>query len=126
MPNEQISIYYDGKCGLCSKEINYYKSIAPQNRFKWYDITIDAMPLKRAGIDPLIALKQLHAKDREGSWKVGVDAFLLIWNELKYWRLLALFIRLPGIYYLAKLAYRLFAVWRFRHLGYCQTSQKKD
>ena len=24
-------VFYDGKCGLCSKEINYYKRIAPKN-----------------------------------------------------------------------------------------------
>ena len=26
-------VFYDGKCGLCSKEINYYKKISPDNIF---------------------------------------------------------------------------------------------
>ena len=33
-----IKIFYDGKCGLCSKEINYYIKIAPKNVFDWFDI----------------------------------------------------------------------------------------
>ena len=24
-----VTVFYDGKCGLCSKEINHYKKIAP-------------------------------------------------------------------------------------------------
>ena len=32
-----ITVFNDGKCNLCSKEIFYYKSIA-DNKFKWIDI----------------------------------------------------------------------------------------
>ena len=28
-------VFYDGKCGLCSKEINYYKKVAPKNMVGW-------------------------------------------------------------------------------------------
>ena len=38
-PNRLITVFYDGKCGLCSKEINHYKKIAPQGIFNWQDIT---------------------------------------------------------------------------------------
>ena len=27
--NNLVTVFYDGKCGLCSKEINHYKKIAP-------------------------------------------------------------------------------------------------
>ena len=33
-----ITVYYDGKCKICSKEINYYKKIASKNIFNWVDI----------------------------------------------------------------------------------------
>ena len=33
-------VLYDGKCGLCNKEILYYQTIAPKGKFEWVDITI--------------------------------------------------------------------------------------
>ena len=39
-------VFYDGKCGLCNKEINYYKRIAPKNIFEWYDIASNPEKLK--------------------------------------------------------------------------------
>ena len=36
--NNMIKVLYDGKCGLCNKEINYYKKIANNKNFKWLDI----------------------------------------------------------------------------------------
>lgn len=45
-----ITVFYDGKCGLCSKEINYYRKIAPNDIFDWQDITKSADELKKEGI----------------------------------------------------------------------------
>ena len=41
-----ITIFYDGKCGLCSREINYYKKIAQVDKFQWLDIATNPAPLK--------------------------------------------------------------------------------
>ena len=39
MLNSMITVFYDGKCSLCSKEIKYYRNIAPVETFYWLDIT---------------------------------------------------------------------------------------
>ena len=49
-----IEVYFDGKCGLCSKEIAYYQSIAPSGIFVWMDIATDASPLEAHQILSLI------------------------------------------------------------------------
>jgi len=33
-----IEVFFDGKCGHCSKEIAYYQNIAPSGIFAWMDI----------------------------------------------------------------------------------------
>ena len=33
-----ITVLYDGKCGLCSREIGHYMKICPKNVFVWQDI----------------------------------------------------------------------------------------
>ena len=47
-----ITVFFDGKCGLCSKEISHYRKIAPDGIFIWQDITKSADDLKANGIIP--------------------------------------------------------------------------
>lgn len=121
-----ITIFYDGKCGLCAKEINYYRRIAPIGIFNWQDITESDDELKKEGISLSEGLRLLHAKDNQGRIHIGVDTFILIWKQLKWWRNLAFFVGLPIIYQVADFLYRYFANWRFKRLKHCQLAKKKD
>ena len=121
-----ITVFYDGKCGLCAKEINHYRKIAPDGIFDWQDVTESADALKKEGISLVQGLKLLHAKDEQGQMHIGVDAFILIWKQLKRWRILAVVISLPLIRYLANSAYHAFAHWRFKRLKHCQIAEKED
>ncbi|KUJ71497.1 thiol-disulfide oxidoreductase DCC family protein [Thiomicrospira sp. WB1] len=122
-----IKVFYDGKCGMCSKEIRHYQAVAPGGVFDWVDITtLSLRRLDDEGLDRVEGLKHLHAKDEAGQMLTGVDAFLLIWQELARWRLFAKIIRLPGIYALTKRIYRLFARWRFHRLSHCQMAVKAN
>lgn len=124
--NNMITIFYDGKCGLCAKEINYYRKIAPVGIFNWQDITESDDELKKEGISLSEGLRLLHAKDNQGRIHIGVDAFILIWKQLKWWRNLAFFVGLPIIYQVADFLYRYFANWRFKRLKHCQLAKKED
>lgn len=116
-----IKVFYDGKCGLCSKEINHYKNIAPENIFEWIDITeISEESLNKENLDTLSCLKLFHVKDNEGKFHTRVDAFIIIWSQLNKWKKLATIIKLPLIYGFAKIIYSLFAKWRFNRLTHCK------
>jgi predicted DCC family thiol-disulfide oxidoreductase YuxK len=113
-----ITVFYDGKCGLCRREIEHYMRIAPVGVFMWVDITVTPAPFTTLGYGVNDGLKALHAIDSEGIMHVAVDAFMLIWQQLPRWRMLAVFAKLPIIYPLAAWLYRIFAAWRFKKLGY--------
>ena len=115
-----ITVFYDGKCGLCSKEINYYRKIAPLGVFVWQDINQLKDQLAKEGLTLSEGLKILHVKDDKGKLHKGVAAFILIWQQLPAWRLLAIIIALPLIRQTANLAYQIFANWRFKRLDHCQ------
>jgi predicted DCC family thiol-disulfide oxidoreductase YuxK len=121
-----ITVFYDGKCSLCSKEINYYLKIAPVGIFCWQDITEYADDLKKEGISLSKGLKLLHARDEAGLVHVGVDAFILIWKQLKWWRALAVFVGLPIIRQIANILYHYFASWRFKRSNHCQVTEKQE
>ena len=117
-------VLFDGKCGLCNKEIRYYQSIAPKEKFKWVDITVPKNLARYPSIDLRNALMNLHVIEGENV-KSGVDAFIAIWSDLGYFKLLGLFVRLPIIYQFACIFYRLFANYRFKNLSHCQIADKQ-
>jgi predicted DCC family thiol-disulfide oxidoreductase YuxK len=121
-----ITVFYDGKCGLCQREIDYYKHIAPQDVFEWVDITVDASAIKKLGISYADGLKLLHAQDSRGKLHVGVDAFILIWRQIPRWRVLAFIVGAGFIRPFANIAYQAFAAWRFNRLAHCQIAIKAD
>merc|ERR1711997_1108967 len=122
-----VTVYYDGKCGLCSKEINHYKKIAPTGIFNWQDVTqVPPKILKSEGLTLADGLRLLHAKDKNGEVKVGVDAFILIWSQLNRWRLLAKIVSLPGIRQVAGVSYTFFANKRFDKLEHCQIAAREE
>jgi predicted DCC family thiol-disulfide oxidoreductase YuxK len=115
-----ITVFYDGKCGLCRREIDHYRRVAPEAVFLWVDITINAADLEKLGVSYADGLKQLHARDSEGKIHTGVDAFILLWQQMPRWRLLARIIALPIIRTVANKAYNRFAAWRVERLNHCQ------
>ena len=120
-----ITVFYDDKCSLCSREINFYKKIAPKARLNWLGISSSTKELKIAKIKRVDALMYLHVKDCKDNFHVGVDAFILIWRNLPYFKYINYFILLPGVYYLANLIYEKFAKYRFKNLEHCQIEFQK-
>ncbi len=120
-----ITVFYDGKCNLCSKEIFYYKSIADNNKFKWIDITENPEVLKLINVSQAEALMKLHVTDKNNNLYIGVDAFILIWKNLKFWKILSFLVSVPIIKQLSSFAYKKFASYRFSKLSHCQLSLKK-
>lgn len=121
-----ITVFYDGKCGLCSREINHYKKIAPQGIFNWQDVTQTTHRLNQSGIKLSDALKNLHCETADKKIYIGVDAFIVIWQQLKGWVYLSQLVSLPFIYQLVKIGYKIFAQWRFNQLSHCQVTLEQD
>ena len=121
-----LTVYYDGKCGLCSKEINYYKTIAPPACFIWIDITQEPEKIISKGFKLSDGLEQLHVKDENHHFYKGIDSFIMIWRKLPYWKYLAIIASLPIIKQLASLCYTIFAKWRFKRLKHCQAALNEN
>ena len=119
-----ITVFYDGACGLCAREIKYYQKIAPAGRFSWVDISADASTLEVQGITQEEGLKNLHVQDDAGTLHKGVEAFICIWRGLPYFKALAFVAGLPVIKQVLKLGYRGFAHWRYQRQQACALPRK--
>ncbi len=121
-----ISVFFDGKCNLCSKEINYYQRIAPKNTFNWVDITKTPGELDKFEIKLSDGLRLMHVADSRGNIFTGVDAFIIMWKQIKYWKFLGLFISLPIVKQIANLLYQYFADWRFNRYEHCLIAEENE
>jgi len=121
-----ISVFFDGKCNLCSKEINYYRRLAPKNTFNWVDITKTPGELDRFEIKLSDGLRLMHVADSRGNIFTGVDAFIIMWKQIKYWKFLGLFVSLPIVKQIANLLYQYFADWRFNRYEHCLIAQENE
>ena len=119
-----LTVYYDGKCGLCRREIEYYKRVAPPGGFLWQDIANDPTSLTDLNVSQADALRRLHARDAAGTVYVGVAAFIAIWQGLNYWKYLALIFKLPLLKAIASVVYDRFADYRFSRLTHCQLASR--
>jgi predicted DCC family thiol-disulfide oxidoreductase YuxK len=111
----RITIFYDGSCPLCRREIAHYLRRDRAGRLEALDIAADPAPLAPLGISPRDAMAALHVRDAAGRILIGAAAFLAIWDMLPRWRLLARAIRaVPGAPPLLEMAYRFVAPRRAR------------
>ena len=86
---KQVTIYYDGLCILCSKEILHYKKQKGAENFRLVDITAPDFSAKQEQVDPFLVHKIMHVRDENGALRTKVDAFIAIWDALPQYRFLS-------------------------------------
>ena len=110
-----LTIFFDGACGVCSKEMAHYQKVADQ-RVRFVDITALDFSAEHYGRTNDDFQRELHVCDADGSFYTGVEAFRRLWEALPspFFHLLSAVVGLPGINLTARTGYAIFA--RYRHL----------
>lgn len=91
MKNEQLTVFFDGACVLCSKEIEIYQKKDSAKKVRWIDISQPTFRAEDFGVDPVRIHVEMTAKRGEQIYE-GVDSFIEIWKEV------------PGFSWAARLA----------------------
>lgn len=86
--SQQGTIFYDGLCVLCSREIEHYRKQKGSDRFAFVDITQTDFDATKFNVDPFAVHKFMHVKSPDGQLHVGVEAFRTIWKELPKYKFL--------------------------------------
>jgi predicted DCC family thiol-disulfide oxidoreductase YuxK len=108
-------VFYDGDCPLCRREIAHYRRMDSAGRLSWVDAVNEPETLARHNLSLVRAMTELHVLDAAGRWQRGVDAFLVIWQQLPAYRWLAKMVAVLGLRSPLGFVYRHFAAWRYRH-----------
>jgi predicted DCC family thiol-disulfide oxidoreductase YuxK len=106
---DKLSVYFDGLCHLCSREINHYKKMNGAEKIRFIDITAADFNPQLEQLDPVQIHKVMHVRDRAGRLHLGVDAFLQIWLEFPLLKRLVPIARFWPIYWVLRAFYAIFA-----------------
>jgi len=86
---KKLTVYYDGLCKVCSREINHYKKQSGSENIAFVDICSDDFNALAEGLDPHQVHKIMHVRRADGQLRTRVDAFIEIWKVLPRYSSLA-------------------------------------
>src|SRR5690606_32724333 len=109
----QITVFYDGNCPLCVREMRHLKRLDAQHNIKLEDIQAEGFRERFPEVDPDRANAMLHGLDSNGQWLYGLDVTHAAWQAVgRGWMIAPL--RWPIIRWFADKAYLFFARHRSR------------
>jgi predicted DCC family thiol-disulfide oxidoreductase YuxK len=103
----RMTVFYDGACPLCQREIAFYRRLDRAQRLHWCDVAQAAECPD--GLCQSDLLARFHVRTAAGRMESGARAFALLWLELPApWPLFGRIALWPGIAWLLEVGYRLF------------------
>jgi predicted DCC family thiol-disulfide oxidoreductase YuxK len=102
------TVYYDGACPLCSREIALYQRLAGAETLRWVDVSAAAPAELGPDLTREQALARFHVREADGRLVSGGSGFVVVWRRLPATRWLAWIAARPPASWLLEPMYRLF------------------
>jgi predicted DCC family thiol-disulfide oxidoreductase YuxK len=113
---DRPTVYYDGGCPVCSREVGFYQGRDVSDSFAWVDVARADEAALGQGLSRNEALARMHVRRADGTIVSGAAAFAEIWRGIPGLRWLGRMLAVPPFGALAELGYRLFLrarkLWR--------------
>lgn len=104
--SSRLTVYFDGSCPLCRREIAMYRRLPEATAIAWVDVS--AGQDLGCALSCEAAMARFHVRDRQGRLFSGAAAFSRMWRVFPGWRWLGYVSAWPPMSWLFELAYRLF------------------
>ena len=101
----RTTVYYDGACPVCRREIAFMQRRAGSENVAFEDISDEKSTLPE-GVAREAALARFHVRGTDGIVRNGAAGFAAMWEELPALRPLARLARFPGVLPLLEVLYR--------------------
>lgn len=76
----KLKIYYNSACPVCDAGINHQKKKMVGCDIVWNDVHSNIAARSDLDADLEFIRKRLHVVDKHGDVKVGIDAFITLWE----------------------------------------------
>lgn len=120
--NWQVEVFFDGDCPLCKREINWLRKRDKRQQVKFTDIAAAEFDAPALGKTQDELMARIHGRLPSGAWIEGVEVFRRLYSAVGLGWLVAP-TRLPLIRNLLDLGYRVFARYRLRLTGRCDSGK---
>ncbi|MBO22421.1 MAG: hypothetical protein CMM26_08650 [Rhodospirillaceae bacterium] len=98
MPEEaSVTVYYDGACPLCSREIDFYRRFRGASNIVWIDIADSGDHNIAPDLPSAAARARFHVRTSSGTLLDGGAAFAHLWSALPAFRWAGLLFRMPPL-----------------------------
>lgn len=112
----ELTVYYDGGCPICRREIAGYRRVDGAERLDWVDVSSAGPEALGDGLTAEAALARMHVRDADGRLVDGAAAFARLWESLPRTRWLGRIAGTAPALLVLEPAYRLFLkvrpLWR--------------
>lgn len=105
---QPLTVYYDGACPLCRREISFYRRRTGAGSLRWIDVSRSGAGDPAPDLTRDQALARFHVRDTSGELTSGGAAFSQLWSALPGFRTLGRLFRLPPLAWLLDRGYDLF------------------
>lgn len=103
-----LTVFYDGACPLCRREIGFYRRLNGADRIEWIDLSEGKAESVAPGLCRSEALKRFHVRLPNGRLASGARGFAELWSALPSFRWLGAAARTSFFAPVLELAYRSF------------------
>lgn len=100
-----LTVFFDGNCPLCRREIAWYRKQRGAESIEWTDVSKVSEKNIISGLCTEDALRRLHVRLHDGDIVSGAIAFSAVWKQLTLFKPLGYFVGLPFVRNAAEIAY---------------------
>jgi predicted DCC family thiol-disulfide oxidoreductase YuxK len=106
--SDKTTVFYDGACPLCEREISFYKRRKGSNGVTWIDVSSSVDDEIAPGLNREQALARFHVINAAGKPVSGGEAFACLWAALPGFRHLGRLFQARPLLWILNHAYDLF------------------
>ena len=110
--SESLTVFFDGSCPICSKEINFYKMRAGADELSWVDVSDEEIPIPIQTRSREELMARFHVLSSSGELVSGGAAFAELWASLPAFKIFGKIFKLPILRYLIDVGYDIFLTLR--------------
>jgi predicted DCC family thiol-disulfide oxidoreductase YuxK len=77
-----LTVYFDGTCPVCSREIAHYRRQPGADACEWVDVSACAEPRLGPRLSRSDALARFHVRRADGTLVHGMRGFAALWQTL--------------------------------------------